>query len=173
MGATARAEHVRSALAGSHAVDLDCVRIGSGRDGYERAVRALRGWQMFQLGWAELCWPSAPIEVGTTVGVLMRALGIWTLNACRIVYCIDERRAGEGGSVERFGFAYGTLPDHALSGEERFCVEWRAVDDSVWYELLRFSRTDALPRPVRPYARRLQRRFARDSQRAMRAATAG
>jgi uncharacterized protein (UPF0548 family) len=27
------------------------------------------------------------------------------------------------GPVRRFGFAYGTLPDHVESGEERFTVE--------------------------------------------------
>jgi hypothetical protein len=26
--------------------------------------------------------------------------------------------------VERFGFAYGTLPCHLVAGEERFVVEW-------------------------------------------------
>ena len=48
------------------------------------------------------------------MAVLARSLGLWWLNACRIVCVIDEDRPVTG-----FGFAYGTLPDHAESGEER------------------------------------------------------
>ena len=45
----------------------------------------------------------------------------------------------EGLREKKFGFAYGTLPDHAGSGEERFLVE---MDDEeiVWYDILAFSR---------------------------------
>ena len=50
-------------------------------------------------------------------------------------------------------------------------VEWRHDDDSIWYELLRFSRVSrSLPPPVPFYVHGLQARFARDSQRAMVAA---
>ena len=35
---------------------------------------------------------------------------------------------------------YGTLPDHAGSGEERFLVEWDRQDGSVCYDILAFSR---------------------------------
>ena len=49
------------------------------------------------------------------VAILARSIGLWWLNACRIVAVVDE-----DGPVKRFGFAYGTLPDHAGSGEERF-----------------------------------------------------
>ena len=33
-----------------------------------------------------------------------RAIGFWWLNACRIVYVVDE-----AGPITQFGFAYGTL----------------------------------------------------------------
>jgi uncharacterized protein (UPF0548 family) len=70
--------------------------------------------------------------------------------------------------VARFGFAYGTLPHHVERGEERFCVEWRHADDSVWYDILAFSRPHhPLLIPGYPVARIVQRRFARDSKRAM------
>lgn len=166
VGATADESRL-AALPGGCALDRDRARLGSGRGDYARAVAALRRWQMFALGWVELCWPTAPIAEGSTVGVLMHAGVLWSLNACRIVQLV-----GESGPVERFGFAYGTLRDHALCGEERFRVEWRREDDSVWYDLLRFSRPGgALARATRPLVRRLQRRFARDSLRAMQAAT--
>jgi uncharacterized protein (UPF0548 family) len=146
-----------------YVLDHNRVRLGSGPLVFERSKDAIRRWEMFRIGWVELCWPSAPIVPGTTVAVLARALCLWTLNACRVVYAVEE-----AGEVERFGFAYGTLLDHAESGEERFMVEWRREDDSVWYDLLAFSRPRRLSaRLGRFYARRLQRRFARDSLRAM------
>ena len=85
---------------------------------------------MFNLGWVQLCWPSTPIAVGATVGVLVHVLRLWSLNACRVVYTLDEE-----GEVKLFGFAYGTLPDHAERGEERFSIQWERRNDSVWYDL--------------------------------------
>jgi uncharacterized protein (UPF0548 family) len=97
------------------------------------------------------------------VAVIARLFGLWWLNACRIVYVVDE-----GGPVQRYGFAYGTLLEHAESGEERFTVEWHEPDDAVWYEILAFSRPHhVLARLGYSLARRLQRRFARDSAAAM------
>ena len=62
---------------------------------------------------------------------------------------------------------YGTLPEHSESGEELFAVEWRE-DDSVWYDLLAFSRErHPLAKMAYPLARDLQRRFRRDSGAAM------
>ncbi|HYY05813.1 MAG TPA: DUF1990 domain-containing protein, partial [Candidatus Limnocylindria bacterium] len=122
-----------------------------------------RRWEMFRLGWVELYPADAPIRVGTTVGVLVRALGLWSLHPCRIVALVDE-----GGVTRRFGFVYRTLPGHAERGEERFVIEWRLDDDVVTYELR------ARSRPARllvwlgyPVARALQHAFARDSMRAM------
>lgn len=74
----------------------------------------------------------------------------------------------EAGPPRRFGFAYGTLPGHVESGEERFVVEWREDDDSVWYDILAFSRPRHLAaRAGYPLARGLQARFRRDSAAAM------
>jgi uncharacterized protein (UPF0548 family) len=153
-----------------YTVDHNRVRLGSGAGTFDRASAALRRWQMFQLGWVKVFWPSAPIVVGTDVAVLVRVWGVWSLNACRIIYVVDEETP-----VRRYGFAYGTLPDHAESGEERFSIEWHLEDDSVWYDIMAFSR----PRHVLaqfgyPFARMLQRQFARDSLAAMtRAVAAG
>jgi uncharacterized protein (UPF0548 family) len=70
--------------------------------------------------------------------------------------------------VRRYGFAYGTLADHMATGEERFTVEWRRADHSVWYDILAFSRPrHPLARVGLPFGRALQRRFARDSMAAM------
>jgi uncharacterized protein (UPF0548 family) len=97
------------------------------------------------------------------VAVIARLFGLWWPNACRIVYVVDEQ-----GPVTRYGFAYGTLPEHAESGEERFTVEWHEADGAVWYDILAFSLTQQfLARLGYPFARRLQKRFARNSAAAM------
>jgi uncharacterized protein (UPF0548 family) len=57
------------------------------------------------------------VQVGTTVALLIRHLGFWSLNGCRVVSCV-----GSAGDRARFGFSYGTLTNHAESGEERFEV---------------------------------------------------
>ena len=68
--------------------------------------------------------------------------------------------------MKRFGFGYGTLPGHAERGEERFSVEWYREDGYVYYDVFAFS---CPKHPLAwfgcPFARALQRRFARDSRR--------
>ena len=93
-----------------------------------------------------------------------RAIGVWWLNACRVVYVVDET-----GPLSKFGFAYGTLPGHVESGEERFLVEWnRNDDDGVWYDIIAFSRPHQLSaRLGYTVVRRLQKRFGRDSAASM------
>ncbi len=146
-----------------YVVDRYHARLGEGPEAYERAKEALRAWRQFDLGWVRLLPPGAPIEVGTTVGVLARHYGFWSLNTARVVYLVEET-----GEVERFGFGYGTLPGHGERGEERFSVEWRREDGSVFYDVLAFSRPKhPLAWLGYPFARLLQRRFSRDSREAM------
>jgi uncharacterized protein (UPF0548 family) len=147
-----------------YAVDHNRARLGGGEGMFGRAVAALRAWKMLDVGWIRILPPGAPIEVGTTVAVLARHHGLRSLNACRIVYLVDE----DDGDARRYGFAYGTLPEHGERGEERFTVEWSRDDNSVHYDLYAFSRPNHLLAKIgHPLARRLQRRFARDSVRAM------
>ena len=144
-------------------IDHNRIELGTGREVFTRAKEAVRRWEMFNLGWLQLWTPAAPIAVGTTVAVLAHVWSIWILNACRIVYVIDDT-----GPIDVFGFAYGTLPGHVERGEERFTVQWNHADDSVWYDLLAFSRPNHwLTRLGYLYVRRLQKRFARASQQAM------
>lgn len=144
-------------------VDHNRVQLGIGEVCWHRAIQAVREWRMFDMPWSRLCWPNAPIRVGTEVAVLVRHFGFSSLNACRIVYVIDEDAA-----IRRSGFAYGTLLEHAESGEERFTVEWHRASDEVWYDILAFSRPrEVLARIGYPLSRALQRRFAHDSKAAM------
>jgi uncharacterized protein (UPF0548 family) len=144
-------------------VDRTRVLLGSGKEVFDKAATAIRKWEHFRLGWVELHSPDTPIEPGKTVAVLAHVFGLWTLNACRIVYVVEEP-----GPLTKFGFAYGTLPEHAESGEERFMVEWHQQENTVWYDILAFSRPNQLlVRLGYPVVRRLQKRFARDSAAAM------
>src|SRR5579872_2958785 len=76
-------------------VDRNRVRLGSGI--FHRAAEAVRRWKMFDMDWLKIYPGAAPIIGGTTVAVLARHFGFWSLNPCRIVYVIDE--------PARFGFA--------------------------------------------------------------------
>lgn len=144
-------------------VDRTRVRLGEGEPVFRSAVAALQRWEQFRLGWVEAWPPDTPLQVGAVLAVIGRAVGLWWLNACRIVYVVDEQAANP-----RFGFAYATLPGHVESGEERFLVEWRQDDDSVWFEIRAFSRPNHwLPRLGYPLVRRLQKRFGRESAAAM------
>jgi uncharacterized protein (UPF0548 family) len=145
-------------------------RLGAGLETYARAAGALRGWKMYETGWTKLCWPEAPITEGTVLGVLGRHFGVWSLNACRIAYVVEE----EGPLLKRYGFAFGTLPGHVERGEERFTVEWDRADDSVSYEVFAFARpAHPLARTGQPFVRLVQRRFAADSLRSMAEAVEG
>ena len=146
-----------------YVVDHTRMRLGAGEKVFATAQAALERWEQFNLGWVEAWPPETPIKESQVVAVVARIFGVWWLNACRIVYVVDE-----DGPVKRCGFAYGTLPEHAESGEERFTVEWHKEDDVVWYDILAFSRPQHfLARLGYPYVRRLQKRFARDSAAAM------
>lgn len=146
-----------------YTVDHNRIRLGTGQEAFKRGVEALKRWEMFNFDWLQLCWPEAPIETGTTVGVLAHLPGFWSLNACRIVFVIDEE-----GEVRRYGFAYGTLPEHVERGQESFVIEWNNEDDSVWYDIFAYSRPNHfLAKMGYPITRILQKRFARDSMKAM------
>lgn len=155
---------VGESLAGSprgYSLDHNRVLLGRGEPTFARACSALNGWRMFPPAWTRIVPANAPIGIGKVVAMQAHALGVYWLNACRIVYVLSDTPA------TRVGFAYGTLEAHVEQGEERFSVELLA-DGSVYYDLRAFSRPRYWPvRIGKPVARRLQRRFVRDSQRAM------
>lgn len=150
-------------LPDGYVVDRNRIQLGTGSTVYKFAIEALKAWKQFDLGWVSIVPSGVPLKEGATVAVKAHAFGTWSLNATRVVYVINE-----SGGTERFGFAYGTLPDHVESGEERFSVEWKRDDDSVWYDILAFSRPQHLfARIAAQQARKLQRRFVQDSMRRM------
>lgn len=146
------------------------VRWATARKVFTNAKEALLHWRHFDLGWVELFPRDAPIETGTVVAVMVNHLGFWSLNGCRIVYLIGER-----DSATQFGFAYGTLTNHAERGEEIFEVSIDPASQVVSYRIRAASKPRAtLARIGYPFTRVLQARFRRDSLQAMqRAITSG
>ena len=133
--------------------------IGHGQAAFSHAKEALTKWRHFDLGWVELKPPGAPIEVGTEVAVMVRHLGFWSLNGCRIVYLVDTPQAEKS-----FGFAYGTLTNHAELGEEIFEVQFHPESDEVIYRIRAVSKPRAALAVLGyPYTRWCQERFRRDS----------
>ena len=151
--------------------DLDeaVVAIGRGTADFERARAALAAWKQFGMNWVELFPRGASVEPGTIVAVLIHHLGFWSLNGGRVVYGVGDRHRGN-----HFGFAYGTLTNHAEAGEELFEVSLNPESGEVNYRIRAVSWPRvALTRIGYPIARRLQARFRRDSAEAMRRATRG
>ena len=149
-------------------LDEAIVTIGRGKSDFERARTALVAWKHFDIGWVEAFPPHAPLAAGTVVAVLIRHFGFWSLNGCRILYSVGSR------DDIRFGFAYGTLTNHAESGEELFDVFRDPESGDVKYRIRATSRPQAmLTRIGQPIVRALQARFRRDSAEAMARATRG
>jgi uncharacterized protein (UPF0548 family) len=146
-------------------LDHTRVELGRGSSVFDRAKASLSRWDQFRLSWLQAFPDDTPIRRGETVVVLARAFGLWWTNAARIVYTIDE----SAEPIARFGFAYGTLPGHVESGEERFLVEWDRDTDQVCFDILAFSRPrHFLTRLGKRQARAMQKRFGQQSSEAMR-----
>jgi len=155
----------RTAPAG-YSIDETIVSIGRSQTDFDRAKAALVRWTHFDIGWVELFPPTASVEPGTVVGVLVHHLGFWSLNGCRVVYGVGD------GESTRFGFAYGTLINHAEAGEEIFEVSRQPETSNVVYRIRAVSRPRAaLARLGYPFTRALQARFRRESAEAMKRVT--
>jgi uncharacterized protein (UPF0548 family) len=137
--------------------------LGYGNATFVRARIALSEWRQFDLSWVELFPRYAPIEPGTVVAVLIRHLGFWSLNGCRVLYTTGDSEKGPA-----FGFGYGTLTNHSEKGEELFQVEICPESEEVTYRIRSISKPRALPARIGyPITRSLQARFRRDSILAM------
>ena len=148
-------------------VDEEVVAVGTGDAAYARATAALTEWRHFDLGWVDLHPRQADISEGTVVAVAIRHFGFWSLNGCRVLYSTSDP------SQPAFGFAYGTLTNHAECGEEIFEVRLDPGTGVVTYCIRAVSRPRApLARIAYPLTRMLQARFRRDSVAAVRRAIA-
>ena len=102
--------------------------IGRGRDRFEEAADAVMRWGMLRGAGAAVEPTTDVAMVGSEVIVRLGPFRV----PCRVVYVIDE--------PDRRGFAYGTLPGHAETGEELFAVRYDPRDDTVHAEVVAFSR---------------------------------
>ena len=143
--------------------DEQVVAVGRGADDFERARAALMAWKQFDIGWVDLFPRQAPVAIGTVVAVVIRHLGFWSMHGCRVLYQVDD-----GVASRRVGFAYGTLTNHAESGEELFEVFLDPATGVVHYRIRAVSWPQStLARVGEPWVRVLQARFRRDSAAAL------
>jgi uncharacterized protein (UPF0548 family) len=143
------------------------VAIGRGSADFERARAALLAWKQFDIGGVETFPRHASVAAGTVVAILVRHVGFWSLNGCRVLYSVGGLTDGD-----RFGFAHGTLTNHAVSGEELFEVFIDPQTGEVMYRIRARSWPQAtLARIGQPIVRVLQERFRQHSAAAMRRAT--
>lgn len=102
--------------------------IGSGRPRFDEAAEAVMRWGMLRGAGVRVRPTTEVAEVGSEVIV-----GLGPVQApCRVVYVVDE--------PDRRGFAYGTLPGHAETGEELFAVRYDPANALVYAEVAAFSR---------------------------------
>ncbi len=151
-------------------IEENTVVIGNGEADFARAIDALVAWKHLDVGWIELFPRGAPVEPGTVVAVLAWHFGFWSLNACRVVYGVEEST----GLSTTFGFAYGTLPPHVERGEEIFQVVLDRRTGDVLYRVRSASQPRALLAKIgRGAARAVQARFRRESAETLRRAITG
>jgi uncharacterized protein (UPF0548 family) len=129
------------------------IDLGSGDAIFERGVLGLKTWQAHRIRGVRVFPADAEVRTGVTV-VVSLGLPVLALAApCRIVGVVDE--------PGRWGFAYGTLPDHPEQGEEAFCVS-QSAGGSVQFDITAFSRPgSALVRLAGPIGRSAQSRGAK------------
>ena len=113
--------------AGYHHVQKSAV-IGRGRRRFDEAAAKGRQWGMLRGAGLRVEATSEVAAVGSDVIVHLGPLRA----PCRVVYVVDE--------PDRCGFAYGTLPGHPESGEERFAVRYEPATEDVFAEVVAFSR---------------------------------
>jgi len=113
--------------AGYHHVQKSAV-IGRGRPRFEEAADEGMRWGMLRGAGLRVEATSDVAAVGAEVIVHLGPVRA----PCRVVYVVDE--------ADRRGFAYGTLPGHAESGEERFMVRYDPATEEVYAEVVAFSR---------------------------------
>ena len=117
---------------------------------FETAKLGLREWCAHIGAGVSIYPPAPPIHPDVNVVLSFRTGPLSAIAACRIVYVCDD--------PDRFGFAYGTLPEHPETGEEAFVIE-RDAAGGVSFVITAFSRpASAITRLAKPLARVVQQR---------------
>ena len=142
--------------------DVQSVIVGRGDLAFARARLALLAGRAFDIPWVSLDRARFDVRPGAPLVHVSEQLCLFTVNACRIIYVVDD--PGD------FAFAWGTLAGHPVCGEERLglCL---SDNGDVVFEIRKFSRpAHVFVRLAGPVARRIQRRFTQDAFSALLAA---
>ncbi len=97
--------------------------VGSGREVFERVAAAILDWVPQRSVGLRVRATGSPGEVGTVV--------VLTAGLPRLGYDIPCRVVWASTTGDERGYAYGTLPGHPESGEERFTVRLTGTGDVV------------------------------------------
>lgn len=131
--------------------------LGTGREVFDAAtarvmrweVKTRAGFRVIRVGDRGAFFSDLPVVAGECAVVRLGPLR----ETVRVTRIVDQPRIR--------GFAYGTLPEHPLRGEEAFLVEWRD-DDRVELVVRSFARPNGpvwwLLTPLVAIARRIFRR---------------
>jgi uncharacterized protein (UPF0548 family) len=135
--------------------------LGEGALCFRHAKEALARFYNYPPAWTRVVTDGgARPREGLTFVAHIEHFGFHSLNGCRVLRVRDEPLA--------YGFSFGTLFGHEEEGEERFLITLDPATQVVRYDVLAYSRPrGALARLGAPLARRLQRRFHRDTCEAM------
>jgi uncharacterized protein (UPF0548 family) len=104
--------------------------VGRGETAFKTAADALMKWDVQRRAGLGV-QPAGPVRLGADVTLTLRFGPVRITAPCRVVAVLDEPRLR--------GFAYGTLPGHPETGEERFVLAW-LPDDRVLFMITAFSR---------------------------------
>jgi uncharacterized protein (UPF0548 family) len=118
------------------------------RQDFESACTDLFMWRLHERAGLRVQASESPLRQGTVV-LMHLGLGPASIRIpCRVTYVINEPKVR--------GFAYGTLPGHPESGEERFVLEQRR-DGTISIAITAFSRpASRLATLGGPFTRRVQ-----------------
>jgi len=133
----------------SFRMDRRTCELGRGDEVFDKAVRALREWQVHRgSGIVVLADDEPRVDLVVAMSAPL-PVGFIDL-ACRVVDTVDQQ--------DQFGFTYGTLSAHPEEGEESFTIT-RGADFSITFDILAVSRPRMwAARFCPPVARKLQHR---------------
>ncbi len=97
--------------------------VGTGRETFERVAAAILDWVPQRSVGLRVRATGSPGEVGTVV--------VLTAGLPRLGYDVPCRVVWASTTGDERGYAYGTLPGHPESGEERFTVRLTGAGDVV------------------------------------------
>jgi len=139
----------------NYTIDYNHACIGEGTEVWEKARLALKQWKHSPPSFTKIYNNTKGIKEGTIVAVMIKILGIWWRNSAKIVYVIDK--------PDCFGFAYGSLLEHAEQGEEAFWIS-RDSTGRITYHLKAFSKPKFWAAKLAyPLTRKYQHKFAQES----------